>query len=354
MSNTTKSGLIKPNKLNHGDKVVAISLSFGAANLFPDRFKAGCAVLENNFGLEVVPSQHALKDPDWLSNNPKARAEDLIESLEDSSVKGIICTIGGEDSIRVNQHIDLDIIRNNPKVFMGYSDATTTHSLFLNAGVVSFYGPTIMAGFAENGGLPEYVEDTVRRCVFENDIIGEIKPNTVGWTSEFLDWAIPENQNIKRKLEKPNGPITIQGQGKVTGHLMGGCVEVLEMLRGTDQWPNDNLFDGSILFLETAEKEFLPIYYKRALRSYAVMGIFDKVKAIMIGRPGGNVSVEQMQEYHDGLLSVVRDEFGYSELPMVVNMDFGHTDPIMTLPYGVKACLDCETGVIDILESAVV
>jgi len=353
MLEKTETGLIKPKRLKGGDKVAAISLSFGAANLFPKRFEVGCRQLEEAFGVEVVPTQHALESPDWLENNPDKRAQDLIESLEDPSIKGIICAIGGEDSIRVNRLVDRQIIQNNPKVFLGYSDATTTHMHFLNSGVVSFYGPTIMAGFGENGGLPLYLKNSVEKNLFQSAPVGEISPNRDGWTSEFLDWSDPENQDIKRKLLPPVGPITLQGSGKITGHLIGGCIEVLEMLRGTDQWPDHKMFEGAILFLETAEKEFLPMYYARALRSYGVMGILDSVSAIITGRPGGGLPVEEFDVYNKTLLKIVRDEFGLKNLPLVVNMDFGHTDPICTLPYGLKTTLDCETGSLHILESAV-
>lgn len=346
-------GLIKPKKLVQGDKVIAVSPSFGAAFLFPKRFQAGCDQIEQEFGIKVVPSKNALRDPDWLSANPQARADDIIEALEDKSVKGMICSIGGEDSIRVNQFINPEIIKRHPKMFMGYSDATTTHLWMYKAGLVSFYGPTIMAGFAENHSMPAYMKEYVYKNVFSSQVIGKIQPNQEGWTTEFLDWAVESNQNIQRRLQPSVGPLTLQGTGKFKGHLIGGCVEVLEMLRGTEYWPEPSEFDGAILFLETAESEFLPMYFARAMRSYGVMGILDRISGIIMGRPGGNLPVEKFAEFHRTLQKIVREEFNLPNLPLIVNMDFGHTDPMFTLPYGLLAEADCGNHEIDILESAV-
>lgn len=345
--------LIKPSKLQKGDRVAAISLSAGVPFLFPDRFKTGCDQLSDAFDLEIIPTTNACRDPQWLAMNPQARADDLISALEDNSIKAVICSIGGEDSIRVNGLVPTATIRNNPKIFLGYSDATTTHFRFLQSGIVSFYGPTIMAGFGENGGLPSYLRKSIEQTLFQNTPIGPIHPNPDGWTTEFLDWAVPENQSIKRKLSAPVGPLKLQGQGTVSGHLMGGCVEVMEMLRGTEFWPDMKWFDGAILFLETAEKEFLPIHLARTLRSYGVMGILDKISALILGRPGGGMPTEHFKLYHDQLLSVIRDEFQIMHLPIIVNMDFGHTDPIFTIPYGLNAQLECDSGILNVLENGV-
>ena len=104
------------------------------------------------FGVTVVETPHALGDPDWLRRNPQARADDLLGAFADPAIRGIISTIGGEESIRLLPFLDLAVIRANPKVFLGYSDTTVAHLACFSAGLCSFYGPAIMTGFAENGG----------------------------------------------------------------------------------------------------------------------------------------------------------------------------------------------------------
>ena len=345
--------MIKPKKLNPGDTVAAISLSWGGPGTFPHRYEAGKKQLQKEFDLKVIESPHALRDADWLYKNPKARAEDLMSAFADPSIKAIVSTIGGDDSIRILPFLDLDLIRSNPKIFMGYSDTTISHIACFRAGLVSFYGPSIMAGFGENGGLFPFMVDSVQKTLFVADRVGEIKPNTSGWTVEQLDWAIPENQSLKRNLTPSAGWKFLQGTGIRQGHLLGGCLDVLDFLRGTDFWPEPASWRDAILFLETSEDTPPPALLKYILRSYASMGILHELSGILFGRPGGNMPVNQFEEYDEVIRQVVAEEEGLSALPIITHMDFGHTDPMFVLPYGIRAEIDCERKKFSILESAV-
>jgi len=346
--------MIKPRKLEPGDTVGAISLSWGGPGTFPHRYEAGKQQLQSEFGLKVVETAHALGDAEWLHNNPKARAEDLMNAFADPSIKAIISTIGGDDSIRTLPYIDLDVIQSNPKIFIGYSDTTITHLACFKAGLVSFYGPSIMSGFAENGGMFSFMVDAVRDAIFSSTPIGELKPNTNGWAVEILDWGNPENQSRKRSLNPSTGWKYLQGKGVRQGRLIGGCLEVLDFLRGTDFWPEPSAWQDAILFLETSEDAPPPSMLKYSLRSYASIGILKKLSGILLGRPGGNISPEQFNEYDEVLYQVITEEEGLSDLPIITHMDFGHTDPMLVLPYGVKAEINCDTQQFRILENAVV
>ncbi len=158
--------MIKPRALRPGDRIAAISLSRGWPSVFPRAYQDGKRQLQETFGVEVVESRHALADVDWLAQHPEARAADLMEVLSDPAIQGVVSTIGGDDSIRMLPFLDYSVIRENPKVFLGYSDSTVTHFAFLKAGVISFYGPSLMAGFDENGGLSTYMTESVRRVLF--------------------------------------------------------------------------------------------------------------------------------------------------------------------------------------------
>ncbi len=345
---------IRPKKLQPGDKVAAISMSWGGPGTFPHRYGAGKRQLQETFELTVVETPHALSPPEWLECNPRARADDLMEAFADRSIKAIISTIGGDDSIRLLPYLDLDVIRRNPKIVMGYSDTTVTHLACLAAGLVTFYGPAIMSGFAENGGLFPYMVDSVRRTVFSSEPIGVIEPNTAGWTVEFLDWAEPENQSRKRKLTPSEGWNYLQGEGTWHGHLIGGCLEVLDWLRGTPVWPGAELWHDAMLFLETSEGAPSPTVVLRFLRTLAAMGVLKGLAGILFGRPGGQVPPEQFGEYDEAILQVVAQEEGLTELPIVTRMDFGHTDPMLVLPYGVQAEINCHQQRFAIVEGAVV
>jgi len=346
--------MIKPRKLQPGDTVAAISLSWGGPGTFPHRYEAGKQQLQSEFGLKVVETAHALRDAEWLHNNPKARAEDLMNAFADPSIKAIISTIGGDDSIRTLPYIDLDVIQSNPKIFIGYSDTTITHLACYKAGLVSFYGPSIMAGFAENGGMFSFMVDAVGDALFSSAPIGELKPNTNGWTVEMLDWGNPENQMRKRSLNPSTGWKYLQGKGVRQGRLIRGCLEVLDFLRGTDFWPESSAWQDAILFLETSEDAPPPSVLKYALRSYASMGILKKLSGIMFGRPGGNISPGRFIEYDEVIHEVVTQEEGLVDLPIITHMDFGHTDPMLVLPYGLQAEINCDLQQFRILENAVI
>ncbi len=330
--------MIKPPKLYPGDKVATISLSWGGAGDIPHRYQAGKKQLEEVFGLEVVETKHALKPNNWLYQNPEARAEDLMEAFADESIKGIFTNIGGEDSIRTLPYIDLQIIHDNPKIFLGLSDSTVTHLCCYKAGLTSYYGTSILIGFAENGGMHPYQIEDIKRTLFCNEPTGLIQPSPT-WTNEMLCWEKPENQKIIRKLHPSSGWRLLQGKGIIEGPLIGGCIEVLEFLKGTDFFFSKEDFEGAILFLETSEVKMPPENLRWILRNYAALGVFKKIKGILFGRPHDN---QFWKEYDDTLLKVIREEEGIHNLPILTGMDFGHSAPTFTLPYGVKGRLDCD------------
>ena len=298
--------MIKPQKLKPGDKVATVSLSWGGPSVFPHRYQIGIQQLKDEFHLEVVEMSHTLKDADWLSRNPRARADDLMQAFSDPTIKGIFTTIGGDDSIRLLPFLDLDVIRNNPKIFMGYSDNTISHLVCYKAGLVSFHGPSILAEFAENGGMFPYMVQSLRQTLFSSEVIGEVKPNTDGWTVEFLDWGDPVNQQRKRKLNPSSGWKFLQGKGIHRGHLIGGCLEVLDWARGTEIFPEN--WQDAILFLETSEEAPPPEVVTRTLRVLAAMGILRQLAGILFGRPGGGVPSEKFEEYDMAIQKVVNHE----------------------------------------------
>ena len=346
--------MVKPQMLRRGSRVAAISLSWGGPGTFRYRYEIGKRQFEEEFGVTVIETEHALRHPDWLSKNPKARADDLMAAFADDSIDGIFSTIGGEDSIRILPHLDLDAIRANPKVLMGYSDTTISHAACFKAGLVSFYGPAFMTGFAENGGMFPYTIHSVRRSLFSAEPIGLIEPNQMGWTVEHLDWSDPENQSIKRKLNPPTGWVFYQDYGEVKGRLFGGCLEVLDWLRGSPYWPSVESLSGAVLFLETSEEAPPPSRIAEFIRSLGAMGVLERLGGILFGRPGGQIHPEIFQSYDDALCNAVRVEHGLDEMPIVTNMDFGHTDPVFVIPYGLQVHINSALRQISIDEAAVV
>jgi muramoyltetrapeptide carboxypeptidase LdcA involved in peptidoglycan recycling len=119
-------------------------------------------------------------------------------------------------------------------------------------------------------------------------------------------------------------------------------------------WPDKEVWEGAILFLETSEEAPPPIEVARELRAYAAMGILPKLSGILFGRPCGDLPPETFVEYDEAILKVVAEEEGLTELPIITQMDFGHTEPIFILPLGVQGQIDCHKKEFAIIENAVV
>jgi muramoyltetrapeptide carboxypeptidase LdcA involved in peptidoglycan recycling len=316
--------------------------------MYPRAYEDGKRQFEEAFGVEVVESRHALADIHWLAAHPEARAADLMEVLEDPAIQGIVSTIGGDDSIRMLPFLDYSVIRRNPKVFIGYSDSTVTHFAFLKAGVTSFYGPSLMAGFDENGGLRPYMAESVRQMLFTRSASVLLTPNAGGWTIASWEWGDEKRNEKKRPIQPSSGWKWLQGTGQHRGRLIGGCLEVVDWLRGTPVWPEPSLWRGSILFLETSEDQPSPTAVTYMLRSLAATGALDDVRGILYGRPYGDEA--GFAAYDDALLRVLA-ELNLTSLPVITRMDFGHTDPKLVLPLGVAAEIDCDLQQIRLLQS---
>lgn len=268
-------------------------------------------------------------------------------AFADPGIKAIIANIGGDDSIRLLPYIDLAVIRDNPKIFLGYSDLTISHLICLKAGLSSFYGPAILTDFAENIAMYPYTVDMIKRTLLSSEAIGEIKP-AEAWTSERLEWVV-ENKHKSRKMQDNSGYEVLQGTGIVQGRLIGGCIEVLEVAKGTAIWPEAKRWDNSIIFFETSEEKPEPRLLKYWLRNYGAQGILAAAKGIIFGKPQDETYYE---EYKEVILQVMR-EFDMQDLPIMYNLSFGHTEPKFILPYGAMAEMNCDQRTFSIIESGV-
>lgn len=344
--------MIRPRRLRPGDTVAVVSLSWGGLGdpALVHRYHLAKRRLEEDFGLKVRPMPHALKGSAFVAAHPELRARDLMEAFRDPDVAGIFCAIGGDDSIRTLPYVDLDVIRANPKVFMGYSDSTINHFMMYKAGLVSFYGPSVMAEFGEYVEMPPYTAQAVRRVLF-GDCAGWAVPSSPVWSGDFVPWD--EDNMGRRKQTQPErrGYEILQGRRMVTGHLLGGCLDVLMMANGTAIWPQAEAWRGALLFLETSEEKPSPEFVTRTLRNLAAQGILRAVNGILFGKPQGEVYYEA---YKRAIFQVVAEEEGLEALPILYNVNVGHAVPIGILPYGVRAELDCENRRLTLLESATV
>lgn len=335
--------LIKPNRLKRGDTIATISISGGRAGdsdmLW--RYELGKKRLEEIFGLHVVETQNALKGNDFLYTHPHSRADDLMWALKNPDIKGIIANMGGDDSYRLLPYIDFDIIWDNPKIVMGYSDITTLCAYFTYAGVMSYYGPNLLTPIAQPAKLDEYTKRAMRRVLFSGEIIGQIQPclkyTPIEWENKL------ENEII---WHENTGYKVIQGTGKVIGRLIGGCAGPLHQIMGTFAYPRRDMWEDSIIFLENGSPYGSALAGLHEWRAFAASGVFDKAR--------GMITNSINEEETEFLLKFLKYEVHRDDLPVLTNVDFGHRTPMTVLPIGAMAEIDCNKKTFGILESGVI
>ncbi|GMA15608.1 LD-carboxypeptidase [Deinococcus metallilatus] len=327
---------LRPPRLAPGSRVAALSLSSGFVTEVMGRYRAGVRQVASAFGWEVVPAPNALRGPDFLSANPQARADDLHWALQNPEIGGLVSIIGGDDSVRLLPYLNLDLIRQHPKPFLGYSDSTVTLMQFLRAGVMAYHGPALLTDLAENGGIHPFVVEGVRRVLVE-DRPFDLHP-APEWTEFRQDWADEPGQEVRRPFQPGEGWTWLQGEQAAEGHLLGGCLEVLDMLNGTPGWPAPGLWEGAVLALETSEEVPPPQQVGYWLRNYAAQGILARAAGLLLARPRG-YTPEMVEDLYRWVRRVLA-EAGRPDLPVVANVDFGHTSPQLTLPLGGLARLD--------------
>jgi muramoyltetrapeptide carboxypeptidase LdcA involved in peptidoglycan recycling len=162
----------------------------------------------------------------------------------------------------------------------------------------------------------------------------------------YPDWGDPAQLGRVNTLQPAEGARIVQGagHGRVQGELFGGCLEVLDWLKGTAWWPRDPSFwDGKLVFVETSEEKPSIDAVKRSLRNYGVQGVFDRAAGLLFGR-ARDYSADEKRALETAIRQIVAEEFARPELAIVANLDFGHTDPQWVLPIGVNAEIDLAAG----------
>jgi len=186
--------MIKPKKLKSGSKIAIISPSNGLPFIFPKIYELGLRNLQETLEFEIIEMPTARMAPDELYKNPQLRARDINQCFVDENIDGIITSIGGYESVRILPYLDTETIVNNPKFIIGLSDATTFLAYFNYLGMITFYGPSVMAGFAQLNHLPEEFFLHLKSLLFSNNFPYSYN-HYPKWTNGYKDWRNEETLN---------------------------------------------------------------------------------------------------------------------------------------------------------------
>ena len=343
--------MVKPKKLNKGDKIAIVSLSNGLLGMPYCRHELDIAIGRlKDFGLEPVIMPNSLKDKDYLKNHPEARASDLKKAFMDDSIKAIITAIGGNDTYKTIPYLMTDCefietVKNKPKIFIGFSDTTNNHLMLNKLGLSTFYGPCLLNDIAElDYEMLPYTKEYFMK-LFLNESGYEIKSSTV-WYSDRKSYGPEEIGKPRLMHYEQHGYETLNGEGIVTGKLYGGCLESIykaftgiqfedqpEVYNKYGIFPTEEEWKEKVLFLETSEATNPPEILEKMLMEFKNRNIFNLVKGIIIGKP-------MDEKYYNEYKEVYKKVFINLDTPILYNVNFGHSVPRCIIPYDAEATID--------------
>jgi len=332
--------------INKKKFVGVISPSAAAPNKYEYIFDYGVDKISEILEMKVKELPHTRSPKELIYNHPEIRAKDIMDAFIDDDISIIITSIGGNDSIRVLEYLDIDIIKKNSKPIMGFSDSTTLLTYLNQHGIPTLHGPSIMAGFSEPEPINEEFKKHVRDFILGDSEEYEYK-NYTFWTDEELDInnLLFYKKNKKKHINK--GWKILQSKNKILeGEIYGGNIEVLEMLKGTRFMEDINFLKDKVLILETSESKPPVWYIHYALRSMGARGVFKQVKGILFGRFSKYSQKEK--DLIEQKIMLVMNEYSAGHLTIITNLDFGHTQPQWILPLGKKINIDIKNKTIKI------
>lgn len=316
-----------PQKLKPGDEVRIIAPSRSMTILGEDCKQIATERLES-LGLKVTFGKYVMEaDEDYLIATAKHRAEDLNEAFKDKNVKAILTVIGGFNSNQILDYIDYEAIKENPKIFCGFSDITVlSNSIYTKTGLVTYSGPH----YSSFGMLKEfeYSLEYFKKMFFNEEEFEVVSSKT--WSDDL--WFIDqENREVF-----PNEGMFVINEGTAEGEIIGGNLCTLNLLQGTKYMPN---IENKILFLEDdnmAGKIFL-MEFDRNLQSLIQTPEFKTVKALVLGRAEKECIMTK-----EKWIKMIKNKPELKDIPVIAGADFGHTTPIITFPVGGRARLEAK------------
>jgi muramoyltetrapeptide carboxypeptidase LdcA involved in peptidoglycan recycling len=330
-------------KLKKKDIVAIVSPSFAASAVCPHVHELGLERLREVFELEPVMFPATAK----LDATLEEKANDLIKAFSNPKIKAIISTLGGDIQVTYIKNLPNEPFLNNPKPFFGFSDNSHfANFLFLNE-IPSFYGAALFTQFAHQKEMNPYTIEYIKHALFDEgefELLSSESFNDLG-----LDWGDESLLDKERDYESNEG-WSWDGSKNGEGLLWGGCVEsVDEMLRHGTEIPSLEQFENIVLMMETSEEVPTADYVMRFFRALGERGILERINGLVVGRaktrefdklltPEERVAYRKEQQ--EMIVKTVR---AYNkEIPIVQNMDFGHTEPQIPMPYGNQIRIDSE------------
>lgn len=311
--------IIKPKKLKPGDVIGIISPASSPDDL--TKINRGIEYLEK-LGFRVEVGKHVGMQEGYLAGNDQQRLTDIHSMFNNKQIKAIFSIRGGYGSGRLLDKIDYKVIRNNPKIFVGYSDICALQMAFYTkCGLITFGGPMVAVDFHDE--VSSFTEEVFWRTITSDKKIG--------------------------RLSNPcNEKFYVLHKGRATGRIIGGNLSVLTSLIGTEYLPK---IKDSILLLEDINEA--PYRVDRMFNQLRLGKIFKQIIGVILGHFVNCVESDPEKKSFS-LNEVIIEYFENLKLPVIYNVKHGHIKENLTIPFGIKCTLNASRGYIEISENAVV
>lgn len=314
--------IIIPDLLKKGDTIGIVAPAVPLTAIANNNLKIGIKNIKD-MGFSVRFSSNiemSLKNP--LS--AMKRTQDLHDMFLDNEIRCVMALIGGYSSLEMLDYLDFELIRNNPKSFIGFSDITVLNIVLReHANLMNFYGPTFAIFCQKN--LPKYTQSHFIKMLTKNEE-DQIE------NSEFYTDDLWYKKNDGNRNWKENRGMRIIRLKEFESECIGGNLDTILALAGTRFWP---VFDSKILFLEEGNNPKTE-EVRRKIMQLKLMGVFDKIKGMVFGRFWG-WSMEKSKQFFEYISDTILCQYDFA---IIADMDFGHSDPMITIPEGGKMIFD--------------
>lgn len=306
---------LTPKRIGKGSHIRVIAPARSMGLISPDSREYAQRQLEAA-GFTVSFGKHIEEMDEFNSSSVPSRIEDLHDAFKDPNVDAILTVIGGYNTNQLLDYIDYDLVAQNPKILCGFSDITAIgNAITAKTGLITYSGPHF-----SSWGMKKGFEYTAE--YFLKALISET-PFMLGPSEDWSDDPWFMDQENREFI--PNEGYWVMNTGKAEGRTVGGHARCLAALQGTQYWPG---LEGSVLLIEE-DAEINPPLFDRLIQSFIQQPDFPGVKGIMIGRFQKETGMTK-----DLLGKIISEKKELAAIPIIANVNFGHTTPIATLPIG--------------------
>lgn len=308
--------MIKPTRLKHGDTIGVIAPASPTTKI--NIKKAYEKLIKMGFKVKISNMDDL--NYGYLAGTDELRAKELNNMFANKEVDGIICLRGGYGTMRILDLLDYELIKENPKIFVGYSDITALHIAFSQlSDLITFHGPMIASDMIDNFNI--FSKNSLYNSIYNN--------------------------KFEPILKNPSDePIININSGIAEGNIIGGNLSLITSTLGTDYEINTK---GKLLFIEEIGEE--PYKIDRMFTQLILSNKFQEAEGIILG--DFNNCIPEKSEYNNSFTidELINTMIKPLNKPIIYNLQSGHCEPMLTIPFGVNAKIDSYKGELIILES---